>query len=104
MTDVVRFPLEQAQPKSRNLTPDFAFKHDLGARKKAHGHLGFSNCREPARGGIPELGRDQLISDLRRSGSNIVQTVVAHGRGAPIIQCPAKPVRLLVEIHGEIVK
>jgi hypothetical protein len=26
MTDVVRFPLEQAQPKSRDLTPDFAFK------------------------------------------------------------------------------
>jgi hypothetical protein len=89
VTDVVRFPLEKAQPKSSNLTLDFAFKHDLGAREKAHGHLGFSNYREPACRGIQKLGRDQLISDLRRSGSNTVQTVVAHGRGVPIIQCPA---------------
>jgi hypothetical protein len=94
VTDVVRFPLEQAQPKSRNLTLDFAFKHDLGARKKADSYLGFPNGAKPAGRGIPKFRRDQLISDLRRSGSNIVQTVVAHGRGAPIVQCPASSAHL----------
>src|SRR5579864_4076453 len=88
VTDVFRLSLEKAQPKSSNLTLDFAFKHDLGARKKAHGHLGFSNCREPACRGIPKFGRDQLISDLCGSRCNSVQAVVAHGMELLSVSAP----------------
>jgi hypothetical protein len=89
VTDVLRFPLEKAQLKSSNLTLDFAFERNLGAGKKAHGYLGFPNRRKPARRGIPKFRRDQLVSDLRRSGRNNVQTIVPHGRGSPILAVPA---------------
>jgi hypothetical protein len=96
VTDVLRFPLEKAQAKSPDLTLDFAFERDLGARKKAHCHIRFSHGGEAAGHGIPKFRRDQLVSDTRRSRRNIVQTVVAHGRGSPI-QCPQKPFPLGVE-------
>jgi hypothetical protein len=96
VTDVLRFPLEKAQLKSRNHTLDFALERDLGARKKAHGHLGFPNGAKPARRGIPKFRRDQLVSDRSRSGRNSVQTVVAHGRESPILAVPRQPIPLLV--------
>src|SRR3984893_6859852 len=91
VTDVLRFPLEKAQAKSPNLTLDFAFERDLGARKKEHGHLRFSDRGKPACRGTPKFRCDQLVSDGRRSGLNIVQTVVAHDRGSPILAALANP-------------
>src|SRR5580704_1899308 len=85
VTDLLGFPLGKPQLKSRKLTLDFVCERDLCARKKVHSHFGFSHRRKPACRGIPKFGRDQLVSDLRWSGCNIVQTVVAHGRGAPIL-------------------
>src|SRR5258706_9129831 len=89
VTDVLRFLLEKTQTKSSRLTMDFVFEPDLGASKKAHSHLGLSNRGEPARHGIRKLRRNELVANLRQSGGNFVQTIVAHGRGAPISQSPA---------------
>ncbi|HWN53273.1 MAG TPA: hypothetical protein VNO18_26230 [Xanthobacteraceae bacterium] len=62
--DVPRFPLEKTQKKSGFLPLNFAVEGDLGTWKKAHGHLGFSDCGESVCRGIPKLRRDQLVSDL----------------------------------------
>jgi hypothetical protein len=43
VTDVLRFPLEKAQPKSPNLTLDLLLERNLGARKQADSYLGFPN-------------------------------------------------------------
>src|SRR3984893_9355651 len=86
--DVPRFPLEKTQEKSGLLPLNFAIERDLSTRKKAHGHLGFSDCGESVCRGIPKLRRNQLFSDLGWSRRNFVQAVVAHGRGAPICQRP----------------
>ena len=77
VTDVLRSPLEKGQPKSPNLTLDLLLERNLCARKKAHGHLRFSNRGKPACRGTPKFRCDQLVADLCRSGRNIVQTVVA---------------------------
>src|SRR6266851_2333530 len=95
--------LEKAQLKSRNLSLDLAFERDLGAGKKAHRNLGFSNRREPVRGGIPKLRCDQLVSDLRGSGRNIVQTVVAHVGNSYSYSAPELVFRL-PKIHGQIME
>src|SRR6516165_6880357 len=87
--ETLRFPPEKAQSESGNLTLDFAFEHDLRAWRKAHRYFGFPNGGEATGCGLPKFRRDQLVSDLRRSGCNIVQTVVAHGGEAPIFECAA---------------
>jgi hypothetical protein len=89
---ILHIDLSEPQPKSGNLTLDLVFERNLGARKKAHGYLGFPNGRKPACRGIPKFRRDQPVSDLRRSGRDNVQTVVAHGRGSPILAVPRQPV------------
>jgi len=66
MRDVPRFPLEKTQEKSGLRSLDFAIERDLGARKKAHRHLGVSNCGESVCRGVPKLRRNQLVSNLRR--------------------------------------
>jgi len=76
VTDVLRSPLEKGQPKSP-LALDLLLERNLCARKKAHGHLRFSNRGKPACRGTPKFRCDQLVADLCRSGRNIVQTVVA---------------------------
>jgi hypothetical protein len=91
VTDVLRLSLEKAQLKSRNLTLDFAFERDFRARKKAHGHLRLSNGGKPASRGIPKLRRDQLISDRRWPGCNMVQTVITHGMELLSVSAPANP-------------
>jgi hypothetical protein len=102
VTEVLRFPPEKAQLKSSNLTLDFAFERDLSARKKAHGYLGLSSGGESAGRGIPKFRGDQLVSDRRRSGHNIVQTVVAHGGEAPIFGA-RQPVALLAKSYGQVI-
>jgi hypothetical protein len=57
VTELPGFLFENPQAKSSNPMLDLAIEHDLGARKKGHGHLGFS-WGEPARRGIPKLSRD----------------------------------------------
>ena len=58
VTELPGFLFEKPQAKSSNLMLDFSIEHDLGARKKGHGYLGFSNWGEPVRRGIPKLSRD----------------------------------------------
>src|SRR5580704_5320160 len=88
VTDALRLPLEKAQLKSGSRTLDFAFERDLGARKKADSYFRFTTGGKPTGRGIPKFRRDQLVSDLRRSECDSVQTVVAHGRGAPMVAMP----------------
>jgi hypothetical protein len=49
---------------------DLFVKRDLGPRQEAHGHVGFFDSTESARGGVPELRRYQLVFDLCGSRSN----------------------------------
>ena len=51
-------------------TLDLFVKRDLGPRQEAHGHVGFFDSTESARGGVPELRRYQLVFDLCGSRSN----------------------------------
>src|SRR5580704_19645618 len=75
---------------------DFVFERDLGSGKKTHRDVWFSDPAETARQAIDELCCYQLVSNLRRSSGNAVQTVVTHGddlHGSPpgraIAQCAA---------------
>ena|SRR6266566_7592333 len=67
MRDVPRFFLEKTQEKTGLLAPDIAVERDLGAREKAYGHLGFSNCGKSICGRVPKLRRNQLVANLGRS-------------------------------------
>src|ERR1700730_12110575 len=103
VTDVLRFFLEKAPLKSRNLTLDFLLERDLGARKKAHRHVWFSYSSKTARDRVRKICCHQFVSDRRRSGCNMVQTVVAHGRGSYRFSAP--PACSTIEkIHGQIMK
>src|SRR5215470_19138159 len=64
--DVPRFLPEKTQEKSGLLALDFAVECDLGAGKKAHGHLGLSNCGESVCRRVPELRRNQPVANLGR--------------------------------------
>src|SRR5215468_3215376 len=55
------------------------FECDFRPRQQTHGDVRFSGGGETSRDAVGELGCDQLVSDLRRPGSDIVQTVVTHG-------------------------
>jgi hypothetical protein len=102
--DVPRFLLEETQQKSGLLPLDFPVERDLGTSKKAHGHLGFSNRSESVCRGVPKLHRNQLVSDLGRSRRDFVQTVVAHGGGAPYLLVPRQAVLPIQKIHGQIME
>jgi hypothetical protein len=103
VTDPLRLFLEKPQLKSSKLTLDFVFERHLGTGKKAYRHLGFLNGAKPACRGIPKFGRDQLVSDLRRSGRNNVQTVVAHGR-LLLFQCPANLFHCIPKPSGNVMR
>ena len=51
-------------------------ERDLRAGTKTHGHMRFSDGSETTRERVIELRRHQLVSDLRRSGCDEMQTVV----------------------------
>jgi hypothetical protein len=101
--DMFRLPLEKAQLKSRNLMLDRLLERDLGARKKAHGHLRLSNGGKPASRGIPKLRRDQLISDRRWPGCNMVEAVITHGMELLSVSAPPT-CSIFQKIHGQIMK
>jgi hypothetical protein len=61
-------------------TLDLLVEADFRPGKKAHRQRGFFNRGKSACGGIPKLPRHQLITDLRGSGRDTMQTVIAHGR------------------------
>src|SRR6516164_9547608 len=62
----------------RVLQLDLPIEGDLSAGKKAHGDVRLANCSEAAGNRVLEPCRHQLVSDLRRSGRDVVQAVVAH--------------------------
>jgi hypothetical protein len=65
--DVPRFFLEKAEEKSGLRALDIAIERNLGAGEKAYGHLRFSDRGEAVRRRVPELRRNQLVSNLGRS-------------------------------------
>jgi len=67
MRNLTRFLLEETQEKSRLLSPDIAVECDLGAREKTDGHFRLSDRGESLCRGVPELRRNQPVSDLGRS-------------------------------------
>src|SRR5262249_61648774 len=71
--DVPRFLLEKTQEKSGLLALDIAIERNLGAGEKAYGHLGFAVCGESLRRRVPKLRRDQLVSNLGRSGRDVME-------------------------------
>jgi hypothetical protein len=56
----------------------FPLERDLRAGKKTHSYMRFSDGGETTSERVIELRRHQLVSDLRRSGRDEVQIVVAH--------------------------
>jgi hypothetical protein len=70
--------LPSREDPNHTIKADFLLKRDLRARKKAHSHVRLSDCSESSRDGVVELRRYQLVSDLRGSGCDEVQTVVTH--------------------------
>jgi hypothetical protein len=62
---------------------DVVVERDLGARQQANRDMRLADGSEATGDGIAEFGRYQLVLDLGRSGCDVVQTVVTHGR-APL--------------------
>src|SRR6516225_7637821 len=54
------------------------FERDLRPRKQTHGHVLFSDCRETPCDAVGKLRCHQLVSDLCRPASDVVQTIVTH--------------------------
>jgi hypothetical protein len=62
----------------RTIAFDLAVEHQFGSGKKAYGHAWRLDRREATSDRVDELGRDELIPDLRGAGRYVLQTVVAH--------------------------
>src|SRR5262252_6726112 len=56
-------------------------KSKLCSRKNAHRRCGILRCGKPSCTG-PEVDCRKLVTDLSRSGFDVVQTIVAHGSGS----------------------
>src|SRR5262249_1046327 len=72
------FPVPE-EPES-GLVPNCLPEGQLGSRKEAHSDSRFTWRSEPARNRVSEAGSYELITDFCRSGRDLVQTVVTHGR------------------------
>src|SRR5215510_6514493 len=72
------FPVPE-EPES-GLVPNCLPEGQLGSRKEAHSHLRFIRRGEAAGNQVTEPGGYELITDSCRSGRDLVQTVVTHGR------------------------
>src|SRR6516162_3409063 len=59
-------------------------KSKLCSGKNAHRRCGILRCGKPSCTG-PEVDCRKLVTDLSRPGFDVVQTVVAHGSGTPLI-------------------
>src|SRR5499427_714482 len=62
----------------------FLGKSKLCSRKNAHRRCGILRCGKPSCTG-PEVDCRKLVTDLSRPGCDMVQTVIAHGSGTPLI-------------------
>jgi hypothetical protein len=68
-----------APEDSKNtLALHFLLERNLRAGKKTHGYMRFSDGGETTSERVIELRRYQLVSYLRRSGCDKMQTVVTH--------------------------
>src|SRR5215831_1745033 len=67
------------EPES-GLVPNCLLEGQLGSRKEAHSHVRFTRRGEAAGNRVTEPGGYELITDSCRSGRDLVQTVVTHGR------------------------
>src|SRR5215204_1537333 len=69
------------------------FESNLGAGKKAHCHVWFSNCGEAPSAGVAKPHRYQIVSNSCRSRRYAMQTVIAHYRSSSSTNrrngCPA---------------
>src|ERR1700674_3417452 len=86
------FPRHPVREETTSLALDLFLERDLRAGKKAHGHVRFSDRGKTTSDRVVESRRHQLVSDRRRSGRNIVEAVVAHDRGSPILAVPRQPI------------
>src|SRR5262249_55130522 len=84
---VRRFP--GRQETERGVAFDLFFECKLGPRKQTYGNARLTWICEAARDGIGELCRDQFVTDLRRSGRYVVETVVTH-RTPPVCAQPRR--------------
>jgi hypothetical protein len=57
---------------------DIVFERNLRAGKKTDRDVWFSHSCETSRDRVGKLRCHQLVSNFRRSASNVVQTVVTH--------------------------
>jgi len=86
------------------LVPNYLLEGQLGSRKQAHSDVRFANRRKTARNRAAEAGGYQLIPDLCRSGRDLVQTVVTHGRHSSAATQPGRvPPRVPDEIFMALV-
>src|SRR5262249_22425210 len=72
------FPMPE-EPDS-GLVSNYLLEGQLGSGKEAHSHTRFTWRSEAARDRVPEPGSYELITDFCRSGRDLMQTVVTHGR------------------------
>src|SRR5215471_18365019 len=64
-------------------------KSKLCSRKNAHRHCGILRCGKPSCFG-PKVDCRKLVTDLSRPGFDVMQTIVAHGSGTPLM-LPSPP-------------
>src|SRR6516165_89134 len=62
-------------------------KSKLCSRKNAHRRCRIFRCGKPSCTG-PEVDCRKLLTDLSRPGFDVVQTIVAHGSGTPMVLPP----------------
>jgi hypothetical protein len=76
---------------------DVFLEGQLRARKQADRHIGLIDRSKAAGDGIGKSGRNQLVTDFGRSGGNIVQAIVTHGRYPLFVNsrigCPSDGIR-----------
>src|SRR5262249_36033928 len=72
------FPVPE-EPES-GLVPNCLPEGQLGSRKEAHSHVRFIRRGEAAGHQVTEPGGYELITDFCRSGRDLVQTLITHGR------------------------
>src|SRR6516225_8381260 len=76
VSDRLPSPPEEGQLEAGRLALDLAIKADLRAGKQTHRHIGLTDRRKAARGGIPELLRDEAVADTGRPRRDPVQTII----------------------------
>src|SRR6266446_5208207 len=88
--EVYRFRPPRGEAKGGGGAFHLLGKSKLCSRKNAHRRCGILRRSKPSSTSV-EVDCSQLVTDLGRPRFDVVETVVTHGRGAPLISRSPRP-------------